>query len=104
MVEITSSHWSISKRDEVDISGALNALLKVLRDTEKLASKPLDQWPTYAATLAKCTSEEGDTVYQCQKLKGYPQALSYSSKYKEYCSAVSEHIKSTLSCSDLQLM
>ena len=91
--------------DEVDILGALNALLKTLRETEKLAAKPLDQWPTYAATLAKCTCEEGDTVYQCQKLQRYPEALSYySSKYKEYCSAVSEHIKSRLSWSDLQLM
>lgn len=49
--------------DEVDILGALNALLKTLRETEKLASKPQDQWPTYAATLAKCTSEGGDNVY-----------------------------------------
>ena len=91
--------------DEVDILGALNALLKTLRETDKLASKPLDQWLTYTATLAKCASEGGDTVYQLQKLKRYPQALSYySSKYKEYCSAVSEHIKSRLSWSDFQLM
>lgn len=88
--------------DEVDILGALNALLS---ETDKLASKPLDQWPMYAATLAKCSSEGGDTVYQLQKLKRYPQALScYSSKYKENCSVVSEHIKSSLSWSDLQLM
>ena len=60
--------------DEVDILGALNALLKTLWETDKLASKPLDQWPTYAATLAKCASEGGDTVYQLQKLKRYPQA------------------------------
>ena len=89
----------------MDILGALNALLKTLRETDKLASKPLDQWPTYATTLAKCTSEGGDTVYQLQKLKRYPETLSYySSKYKEYGSAVSEHIKSRLSWSDLQLM
>ena len=55
--------------DEVDILGALNALLKTLRETDKLASKPLDQWPTYAATPAKCASEGGDTVYQLQKLE-----------------------------------
>ena len=65
---------------------------------------PLDQWPTYAATLRKCT-EERHTVYQCQNLKNYSEAQSYySSKYKEYCSNVSQCIKSRLSWSDLQLM
>ena len=94
-----------TQSDEVDILGALNALLKTMRETDRLASKPLDQWPTYAATLAKCTCGGGDTVYQCQKLQRYPEALSYySSNYKEYCSAVSMHIKSRLSWSDLQLM
>ena len=79
--------------DEVDILGALNA------------SKPLEQWPTYAATLAKCADEERRKVYQCQQLKRYFQALSYySSKYKGYCSGVSNQIKSRLSWSDLQLM
>ena len=91
--------------DEVDILGALTGLLKTLKETDKLASKPLDQWPTYAATLRKCTEEEGHTVYQCQNLKSYSEAQSYySSKYKEYCSNVSQCIKSRLSWSDLQLM
>lgn len=93
------------QRDELDILGALDALLKMLRETEKLALKTLNQWPTYAATLAKCTTDEGDTAYQYQKLKKYPEALMYySSKYKEYCSSVGEHIKSRLAWSDLHLM
>ena len=89
----------------MDILGALNALLKTLKETDKLASKPLEQWPTYAATLAKCTDEEGHKVYQCQKLKKYSEALTYySSKFEGYCSGVSNQIKSRLSWSDLQLM
>ena len=93
--------------EEVDILGALTGLLKTLKETDKLASKPLDQWPTYAATLRKCTEQERHTVYQCQNLNSlnYSEAQSYySSKYKEYCSNVSQCIKSRLSWSDLQLM
>ena len=76
----------------------------MLKKADKLASKPLKQWPTYAATLAKCADAEGHKVYQCQQLKSYSEALSYySSKYKGY-SGVSDQIKSRLSWSDLQLM
>ena len=52
--------------DEVDILGALNSRLKTLKETDKLASKPLAQWTTYAATLRKCMKEDGKTIYQCQ--------------------------------------
>ena len=37
--------------DEVDILGALTCLLRTLKETDKLASKSLTQWATYAATL-----------------------------------------------------
>ena len=58
-----------------------------------------------AATLRKCTEEDSSTVYQCQQLKKYSEALTYyTSKYEEYCSSVSQCIKSRLSWSDLQLM
>ena len=40
--------------DEVDILGAMTSLLKTLKEIENLNSKPLDQWPTYAATVSKC--------------------------------------------------
>ena len=93
------------QNDEVDILGALTGLLKTLKETEKLTSKPLDQWPTYATTLKKCTEEDGHTVYQCQQLKKFSEAKSYYlSNYKQYCSSVSQCIKSRLSWSDLQLM
>ena len=91
--------------EEVDILGALNCLLKTLKETDKLTSKPLAQWTTYAATLRKCTKEDRQTVNQCQQLKKYSEAESYySSKYKGYCHSVSDCIKSRLSWSDLQLM
>ena len=59
--------------DEIDILGALTGLLKTLKETNKLASKPLDQWPTYAATIRKVTEEDGSKVYQCQELKRFLQ-------------------------------
>ena len=83
----------------VDILGALNSLLKTLKETNKLASKPLAQWMTYSSTLRKCTKEDGKTIYQCKQLKKYSEAENYySSNYEGYC------IKSTLSWSDQQLM
>ena len=84
------------QNDEIDILGALTGLLKTLKENDKLASKPLDQWSTYAATVSKCTTEEdGSTVYQMQKLKRYSEAESYfSSNYEEYCHNISQCIKS----------
>ncbi len=78
--------------DEVDILGALTCLLKTLKETDKLGSKRLHQWITYAATLSKCSQDDGDTVYQCQQLQKFSVAQSYySSKYmyKEYCQSAS---------------
>ena len=91
--------------DEVDIFGALNSLLKTLKETDKLASKPLAQWTTYSATLKKCTKEDGKTIYQSQLIKKCSEAESYySSKYEGYYHCVSDCIKSRLCWSDLQLM
>ena len=90
--------------DEVDILEALTCLLKTLKKTEKLSSKPLDQWSTYATTLSKCTEEEGNRVYQCQELKHFSETVRcYTSQYEDYCSQVSQCIKSRLSWSDLDL-
>ena len=54
--------------DEVDILAAVTSLLKTMKETEKLRSKPLDQWPTYAATM-KVSSEGEEKVYQCQEIR-----------------------------------
>ena len=44
------------KSNEIDILGALTGLLKKLKETNQLASKPLDQWPTYAAIIEQKTT------------------------------------------------
>ena len=95
------------QKDDVDILGALTGIIKTLKETEKLASKPLEEWPIYAATLNKCSPDgnDGAISYQCQSLKGYKETLRmYSAKYTEYYSKVTECIKSRLSWSDLEMM
>ena len=83
---------------------SLTYLLKTLKETEKLSSKPFDQWPTCAATLSKCTEEEGNRVYQCQELKHFSEAVRlYTSRCEDYCRWVSQCIKSHASWSDLDL-
>ena len=59
----------VMQSDEIDILAALTSVLKTLKETDKLNSKSLDQWPTYAATIKKITSEQGDKLYQCQVVK-----------------------------------
>ena len=78
--------------DEVDILGAITGVLKTLKDTDKLASKPLEEWPTYSNTLKKCTGEDdGSTVYQLQKLKRFDEGKAYyASHYQDYCHRVNE--------------
>ena len=50
--------------------GYTNRSFETLKETDRLASKPLDQWSTYAANVSKCTTgEDGSTVYERQKLK-----------------------------------
>lgn len=92
--------------DEIDILGALTGLLKTLKETDKLASKPLDQWPTYSTTVKKCTLEDdGSMVYQMQKLKRFDEGKAFfASHYEDHCQRVNECIKTRLSWSDLQLM
>ena len=76
-------------------------------ETEKLSSTDLDCWPTYAATLSKCSEneQEGNKVYQCQELKSFSEAVQlYTTHYKDFCSQVVHCIKSRLSWSDLDLI
>ena len=95
----------VMQDDEIDILGALTSLLKTLRETETLASKPLSQWSIYAATLKKFTNEGERVVYQSQEVKLYRQAVEYYlSHYEDICQRVSDCIKSRLGWSDLQLM
>ena len=95
----------VMQSDEIDILGALNSLLKTVQETEKLASRPLNQWPTFSATLKKFTEEDGIKSYQCQEVKLLSQAeVFYETHYPDYCSRVVQCIKTRLAWSDLQLM
>ena len=86
------------QNDEIDILGALTGVLQTLKETNRLASKGIEQWPTYAATMRKIVLEgkENDSaMYQCQELKNYSGAASfYTSKY---AGIVVQCIKSILS-------
>ena len=91
--------------DEMDILGALTNLLRSIKETNKLNTKPLEQWPTYAAMLNKITfDDEGEAVYQGQVLKRFSEAKSFfQTHHQEYCKCVTERIRTRLSWSDLQL-
>ena len=55
-IDLLTPHSIFSKvmqSDEVDILSAVTSLLITIKETEKLRSKPLDQWPTYAAIMKK---------------------------------------------------
>ena len=88
--------------DELDILGALTYLLRTLKETNQLYAKPLEQWPTYAATMKKITDEDGEWIYQGQVLKRFSEAKShFESHYQEYCMHMTARTR--LSWSDLQL-
>lgn len=95
----------VMQSDEVDILAAVTSLLKTMKETEKLRSKPLDQWPTYAATMKKISPEGEQMVYQHQEIKKYSEAQTYyQGRSQDYCSKVTECIRSRMAWSDLQLM
>ncbi len=91
--------------DQLNIIVALNSILRTVKETEKLSSTPLEQWATFAATLKKCTSENGNTIYQCQELKSFASAKAYYETHcAEYCTKVTQCIRRRLAWSDLQLL
>ena len=68
-----------------------------------MSSTDLEHWPTYASVLSKCTEEDNKMTYQCQELKNFSTAKSYyANHYSEYCSKITECVKSRLAWSDLQ--
>lgn len=95
----------VMQSNDLDILAAITSLLRSVKEVDKLSSTPLDRWPTYAATLLKCTENDGATFYQSQELKQFATAKVYfTSNYKTYCSKVSHCIKSRLAWSDLQML
>ena len=95
----------VMQSNEIDILSGLTCLLKTIANTDNLSKLPLEQCPTYSATQKKC-SEEGDVkVYKCQELKRFSEAETfYKAHYTDYCSKITQCIKSRLAWSDLQQM
>ena len=86
----------VMQSDDLDILAVLTSLLRSVKEVDKLSSTHLDRWPTYAATLLKCTNnDDGAISYQSQELVQFETAKTYfTSTYKDYCSKVSDCIKS----------
>jgi len=93
------------QEDELNLLAALTFLLRTIKETDKLCSKSLEQWPVYNSTLQKLTEEDGQTnVYQLQKLKNLREVKSmFENNYKVYCTKITNCIKQRLEWSDLQL-
>ena len=95
----------VMQKDDLDVLGAFTSLLRTVKELNKLSSKGLEHWPTYAATLKKVTEENGETVYQLQALARVAQAKEhYSSNHQQYCSSVTTCLKARLAWSDPQLV
>ena len=85
----------VMQSDDLDILAVLTSLLRSVKEVDILSSTHLDRWPTYAATLLKCTNNNGAISYQSQELVQFEAAKTYfTSTYKDYCSKVSDCIKS----------
>ena len=79
----------VMQHDYLDILEALTAVLRAVREMEKLSALDLDHWPTYALTVEKCAVEDGKMTYQCQELKNFVGVKAYyAGHYVEYCSKV----------------
>ena len=57
----------LSKLMQHDDLQILAGVIKSIKELDKLKSKPLSQWPKFAATLSKCA----DITYQCQEFKNF---------------------------------
>lgn len=91
----------LMQHDDLDILAALTGLLKSVKELDKLKSKPLNEWPTYAATLGKCENN----VYQCQELKHFPAAKTYyENHYTDYCERITICTRERLSWSDVEVL
>ena len=95
----------VMQSDDLDVLAAFTSLLRTVKEVNKLSSKSLDQWPTFAATLQKINLEDGKRVYQCQTLRNYDQAKNhYNTHHQEHCTSITSCLKSRLAWSDLELI
>ena len=58
----------VMQSDDLDILTVLTSLLRSVKEVDELSSTHLDRWPTYAATLLKCTNNNGAISYRSQEL------------------------------------
>ena len=93
------------QEDELNLLAALTFLLQTIKETDRLNSKSLEQWPVYNSTLQKLTDEGGEmNIYQLQKLKNLTEVKSmFERNYKFYRKKRTNSIKQCLEWSDLQL-
>ena len=85
----------VLQSNELDILAALTNLLRTVKETDKLSSLPLAQWPMYSATLKKVEDENGKKIYQSQQLKWFSEAQDYYTRHCEkFCEAVNNCLRS----------
>ncbi len=59
----------LMQKDDLVILASLSGLLNSIKELDKLKSKPLTQWPVFAATLNKCTIVGESFMYQYQEFE-----------------------------------
>ena len=58
----------------LDILCALNELLRMVKEIDKLSMRCLSSWTMHAATLSKIEEKKGELTYQKQTFKNYASA------------------------------
>ena len=96
----------VMQQDDLDILEALTGVLKSTKEVERLSTTPLDEWSTYSTTMKKCTTDtNGKVSYQTQEMKAFGEAKAHYGKHsQEYCSCITQCIKSRMGWSDIQLL
>lgn len=95
----------ILQGDNVDILSTLTALLRTIKETNKLCLMSADQWSTYFATMLKITEEDSQPTFKLQALRKVEEAEAhFQSQYEEYCLKVTTCILDRLAWSDLPLI
>ena len=99
----------VMQEDDIDVLAGCTTLVRTIKEVNKLSSKALDEWPTYSATVKKLTvtqTESGSTTsYQLTDLLRVSQAKDhFKTKFKQYCSLVTDCLRDRLAWSDLELL
>ena len=55
--------------DELNLLAALTCLFQTIKETDRLSSKSLEQWPIYSSTLQKLTKEDGQKCLSTAKVE-----------------------------------